>query len=197
MARRDTATRADAADVPPQADRAITRLTGPLLGVVRILIGYLWYTQTVWKRPTGFGCDPGKGVGDGNGGLCDWIGKEITYPKYNFYKTFLTDFVAPNLGALGWLIYLGELVTAVLLVLGLLTRLGGLLGFVQGLNLLIGLWAVPHEWFGTYAMLALINLTLALTAAGRWLGVDALLHPRAAAAAARGSRLGRLVALLT
>jgi len=34
-------------------------------------------------------------------------------------------------------------------------------------------------------MLALLNLALALTAAGRWIGVDALIHPRAAAAAAR------------
>src|SRR5262245_51036550 len=133
MAGRDTTAGAAATDVPTsQVDRAITRLTGPLLGVVRILVGYLWYTQTVWKRPPGFGCDPGKGVGDGNGGLCDWIGKEIAYPRFAFYKTFLTDFVAPNLGTLGWLIFLGELVTAILLVLGLLTRLGGILGFVQG-----------------------------------------------------------------
>jgi len=105
--------------------------------------------------------------------------------------------VAPNLGTLGWVIWIGEAATAVLLVCGLLTRLGGLLGFVQGVNLWIGLSSVPNEWHWTYVMLALLNLALALTAAGRWIGVDALLHPRAAAAAARGSRLGWLVARLT
>src|SRR5438477_260777 len=71
------------------------------------------------------------------------------------------------------------------------------IGFVQGVNLTIGLWAVPNEWYWTYVLLALINLTLALTAAGRYLGVDALLHPRAEAAAARGNGLARLVAALT
>ncbi len=194
MAERDTTTRATATDPP---DRAITALTGPLLGLVRIAIGYLWFTQTLWKLPPRFGCDPGKGVGDGNGGLCDWVGNEIAYPQFAFYKSFLTSFIAPNLSTLGWLIFLGELVTAILLVFGVLTRLGGLLGFVQGLNLWLGLSSVPHEWYWTYIMLALINLTLALAAAGRWLGCDSFLHPRAEAAAARGSRLGRLIALLT
>ncbi len=89
-----------------------------------------------------------------------------------------------------------EQASAILLVFGVLTRLGGLLGFVQGLNLWLGLSSVPHEWYWTYIMLALINLTLALTAAGRWFGCDSFLHPRAEAAA-RGSRLGRIVALLT
>jgi len=179
------------------ADTGITRLTGPLLGLVRSAIGYLWFTQTLWKLPPRFGCDPGKGVGDGNGGLCDWVGKEIAYPQFGFYRDFLTGVIAPNLGALGWLIWLGEAVTAVLLIFGVLTRLGGLLGFVQGVNLWIGLSSIPHEWHWTYITLALINLALALTAAGRWVGFDAILHPRAAAAGRRGSRLGRLVALLT
>jgi len=185
------------ADLQGDGEAAINRLTGPLLGLVRIAIGYLWYTQTLWKLPPRFGCDPGKGVGDGNGGLCDWVGKEIASPQYGFYKDFLTGVVAPNLGTLGWLIWIGEATAAVLLVCGVLTRLGGLLGFVQGVNLWLGLSAVPHEWYWTYIMLALVNLVLALTAAGRWLGCDAILHPRAAAAGRRGNPLGRLVALLT
>ena len=180
-----------AADVA-RADDGITRLTGPILGLVRIAIGYLWFTQARWKMPPDFGCGPER-----TGGLCDWVGREVESPRFVWYRRFLVGFVQPNLDTLGWFVYLGELVTAILLIAGLLTRLGGILGFVQGLNLLIGLWAVPHEWFWTYAMLALINLTLALTAAGRWLGADALLHRRAAAAGVRGSRLGRLVATLT
>ncbi len=178
-------------------DMAINRLTGPLLGIVRIAIGYLWFTQTLWKLPPRFGCDPGKGVGDGNGGLCDWVGKEIAYPQFAVYKSFLTSVIAPNLSTLGWLIWLGEALTMVLLIAGVLTRLGGVLGFVQGVNLWIGLSAVPHEWYWTYIMLALVNLVLALTAAGRWIGCDAILHPRAAAAGRRGSQLGQLVARLT
>ena len=156
-------------------DPDITRLTGPILGLVRITIGYLWWTQTLWKTPPKFGCKDSEAAG-----LCDWVAREIQYPKYSFYASFLKNLVEPNLSLFGWFIYFGELATAILLVFGILTRLGGLLGFIQGVNLWIGLWAVPNEWYWTYVMLALINLTLALTAAGRWIGIDALLHPRAA-----------------
>lgn len=194
MAARGASTQA----VPgPAGGAAITRLTGPLLGVVRILIGYLWWTQLLWKVPPRFGCQDGFVIREGNGGLCDWLGREVAYPKYRWYAAFVEQVIGPNLGVLGYLIVLGEATIAALLFFGVLTRLGGLLGFAAGLNLLIGLWNVPHEWYWTYLMLALINLALALTAAGRWLGGDAFLHPRAAAAVARGNRLGRIVAWLT
>lgn len=177
-----------------RTDPDITRLTGPLLGIVPILIGYLWWTQLLWKLPPSFGCNASATQ---KTGLCDWVDREIQNPQFGFYALFLRNVVEPNLGVFGWLIFFGELTTAILLIFGVLTRLGGLLGFVQGVNLWIGLSAVPHEWYWTYIMLALINLTLALTAAGRWVGCDAFLHPRAAAAGARGSRLGRLGAALT
>ena len=174
------------------SDPSITRLTGTLLGLARIAIGYLWWQETLWKLPPSFGCKDSEPAG-----LCDWVGREVANPQYAWYAAFLRNVIQPHLGLFGWFIYAGELVTAILLVLGLLTRLGGLLGFVQGINLWIGLAAVPHEWQWTYIMLALINLTLALTAAGRWLDLDALIHPRAAQASAGGNRLVRLVAALT
>lgn len=190
MRSRATSSRAGALALP--AYTWLDRLTGPLLGLVRIAIGYLWYTQTLWKKPPTFGCGA-----DRKSGLCDWVGQEIAYPKFAWYKALLVNVIQPNLDTLGWLIYFTELTTAILLALGLLTRLGGLLGAAQGVNLLLGLWAVPHEWYWTYLLLALINLTLALTAAGRFLGLDALLHPRVAAAGARGNRLARLLAAFT
>ena len=182
----------------PKAERAaidtpLNQFTGSLLGLVRIAIGGMWFQQTLWKRPPDFGCGP-----DRASGLCDWVGREIAQPKFAWYKTFLVTYVQPNLDTLGWFIYLGELTTAVLLVLGLLTRVGGLLGAVQGVNLTIGLWGVEHEWYWTYIFLTLLNLTLALTAAGRWLGLDALIHPRAAATAReRRNPLARLIAAVT
>ncbi|HEU5328154.1 MAG: TQO small subunit DoxD [Thermomicrobiales bacterium] len=172
-----------------RADRPITVLTGPILGLVRIAIGYLWFTQTRWKMPPDFGCGADK-----QSGLCDWVGREVDHPKFAWYHAFLVNVMQPHISTLGWFVYFGELAIAILLVLGLLTRLGGVLGFIQGANLLIGLWVVPGEWYWTYVMLALINLTLALTAAGRWLGLDAIIHPRAIA---QGGALGRLLAVLT
>ncbi|HEX5505351.1 MAG TPA: TQO small subunit DoxD [Thermomicrobiales bacterium] len=174
------------------ADRPLNWLTGSLLGLVRIVIGVLWFGETRWKMPPDFGCGA-----DGTTGLCDWVGREVANPKFAWYKSFLVGFFQPNLHLFGWFVYFGELVIAILLILGLLTRLGGVLGAIQGVNLLIGLWVVPGEWYWTYVMLALINLVFTLTAAGRYLGLDALLHPRAVAAARRGGALARVVAALT
>lgn len=181
----------------PSTDTPLNRFTGTLLGLVRIAIGGMWFQQTLWKPPPNFGCQADR-TAVPNSGLCDWVGKEIAQPKFAWYRDFLVTYVQPNLDTLGWVVYLGELTTAVLLVLGLLTRLGGLLGAAQGVNLTIGLWGVEHEWYWTYIMLTLLNLTLALTAAGRWLGLDALIHPRMAATAREhGYPLARLVAALT
>jgi uncharacterized membrane protein YphA (DoxX/SURF4 family) len=143
------------------------------LGVARILIGYLWFTQLLWKLPPDFGCTPAR-----DQGLCDWIQREIDSPMVPLYAEFLRGFVQPNLGVLGWLIWGLEATIAVSLLLGLLTRLGGALGFLQAMNLYVGLAAVPHEWYWTYWMLAILCALFALTGAGRWLGLDGWLLRR-------------------
>jgi thiosulfate dehydrogenase [quinone] large subunit len=160
---------------------------------LRIIIGFLWFQQLLWKLPPDFGCTPTR-----DQGLCDWIGREIQSPLIPLYADFLRAIVLPNLPVLGWFIWLMEAVIAVSLLLGVFTRLGGALGFLQSMNLLIGLAAVPHEWYWTYLMLGLLNLLFALTAAGRWWGVDgAYLLPRLRAAAARGDpRAGWLLRLV-
>jgi len=157
---------------PALAERE-ERAPGWPLGVARIIIGVLWFQQLLWKLPPDFGCVP-----SGDQGLCDWIGREIANPLIPLYADFLKAIVLPNLSILGWFIWLTEAAIAVSLLLGLLTRLGGLLGFAQGINLLIGLAAVPHEWYWSYLMLALFCLLFALTGAGRWLGVDRYLLGR-------------------
>jgi uncharacterized membrane protein YphA (DoxX/SURF4 family) len=114
--------------------------------------------------------------------------REIDSPAIPLYGEFVRSIVLPNIGILGWGVWLMEAAIAVSLLLGLLTRLGGLLGFVQGVNLLIGLAAVPHEWFWSYVMLALWCLVFALTGAGRWVGIDRWLLPRV-----RGTLLERAI----
>jgi uncharacterized membrane protein YphA (DoxX/SURF4 family) len=104
--------------------------------------------------------------------------REIENPLIPLYGDFVRTIVLPNIGILGWGVWLMEAAIAVSLLLGLLTRLGGLLGFAQGLNLTIGLAAVPHEWYWSYVMLALWCLVFALTGAGRWVGIDRWLLPR-------------------
>ena len=108
-------------------------------------------------------------------------------PLIPLYADLLRTIVLPNLAVFGWLIWLGEAAVAASLLLGLLTRLGGTLGFLMALNLLIGLAGVEHEWYWTYVMLALLNLLFALT--GAWALVGAGRLP--AAPAAGGGRARR------
>ncbi|HEY3231430.1 MAG TPA: hypothetical protein VGJ87_19535, partial [Roseiflexaceae bacterium] len=89
-----------------------------------------------------------------------------------------------------------ETTIAVLLVLGLFTRLGGLLATLQSLNLLIGLWNVPGEWRSAYVMLVALSLIFLVVPAGRFLGADQFVLPRLAPAAARGNVIARLLVRL-
>lgn len=156
------------------------------LGVLRVIIGFLWFQQLLWKLPPDFGCTASR-----DQGLCDWIGREIQSPLIPAYADFLRVLILPNLAFFGWLIWFAEAAVAISLLLGLLTRLGGLLGGLQALNLLIGLWNVPHEWYWSYLMLALLNFLFMLTPAGHWWGLDRRLRPSVETAAAHGATWAR------
>jgi hypothetical protein len=66
-------------------------------------------------------------------------------------------------------------VIAVSLMLGLFTRVGGILGALMGINLWLGLYRANYEWPWAYFFLILLQITLTVYAAGRSLGLDALL----------------------
>src|SRR5262249_14028035 len=75
----------------------------------------------------------------------------------------------------------------------LFTRLGCLVAIGMAVNITIGILSVPHEWGWTYVMLIMWPMIFLFTDAGRSFGIDAFLAPRLDAAAAGGSRLGRLL----
>ena len=155
------------------------------LAVGRIIIGYLWFTQLQWKMPPTFGCLPGFAVGDlaHPQGLCGWTGVMARYSILPLHQSFVQDIVLPNISWMGWGIWLVEVFLAVSLLLGLLTRLGGLVGIVQAANLYLGLSAAPNEWYWAYGMLITLQLIFFFIAPGRTLGVDQYLiktlQPRA------------------
>jgi hypothetical protein len=199
------------------------RLAGIGLGAGRIVVGLLWLSQLFWKLPPTFGCPPNFQLSTREqftSGLCDWVGREAAYagslrifnldlhllgqPNFyidisflsNLYGGFLNGFVVPNFSWMAWVIFGMELIITITLLFGVFGRLGALLGTLQALNLTIGLLPVPGEWEWTYIMLTTLNFILLMTAANRYLGIDAVLHPRAvaqSAASAMGSKLARLV----
>jgi thiosulfate dehydrogenase (quinone) large subunit len=155
------------------------------LGLARIITGWLWASQLSWKMPPLFGCGPDLRVGL-DGGLCDWVGREIAYPLIPAYADFLNAVVVPHFALFGWAVWFAEAFVAVSLLFGVFTRLGGLVGTLQAAQLTIGLWAVPAEWYWAYVMLTVLNAQAMFTGAGRFLGLDRWILPRLEALAARG-----------
>src|SRR3990172_579260 len=114
--------------------------------ISRLVYGYLWYTQLLWKLPPQFGCPPDFAVStalrERTSGLCDWVGLMVIYSKWPLQADLVERFVVPNMAVAGWFVWLMEAFVAVSLILGLLTRLGGLAALVQGVNLYIGVTAI-------------------------------------------------------
>lgn len=165
------------------------------LAVARIIIGILWLTQAAWKLPPTFGCPPDFAASTDfahrTTGLCDWTGLMGALSVFPPHQWLVQNIIIPNLSWVGWLIFMGEVFLGVSLILGLLTRLGGVVGLLMALNLLLGLWAVPHEWYWTYIMLMVLQWVFLVTAAGRILGMDARLIERLQPRAAAGDRVAR------
>ncbi|OGO36305.1 MAG: hypothetical protein A2Z03_02010 [Chloroflexi bacterium RBG_16_56_8] len=200
------------------------RLAGIGLGIGRIVVGLLWFSQLWWKLPPTFGCPADFKFSTRDqftSGLCDWIGREAAYagnlrvfnldlhligqPNFSVdlsflssaYGAFLRGFVIPNFSWMAWIIFATELFITVTILFGILARLGALVGTAQALNLTIGLLPVPAEWEWTYIMLTTLNFVLLMTAAGRHVGIDARLHPWAVAQAAKGNSFAKVAQWMT
>jgi hypothetical protein len=94
-------------------------------------------------------------------------------------------------------VYVTEAIIAISLMLGILTRVGGILGALMATNLWLGLYRANYEWPWAYFFLLLLQITLTVYAAGRSLGLDAMLHrPDLLGRKAKGS-LARLLPWLT
>ncbi len=167
----------------------------------RLMIGILWITQLAWKVPPSFGCPANFAVSTSytarTTGLCDWTGLMGVYSILPFHRAFVNNFVIPNLAWMGWLIFLMELFIAATLVLGVASRLGAVVAIMQAANLLIGLSAVPNEWYWTYGMLIVLHVLFFCIPPGRTFGLDAWLRRRFSPATSKNQRLVRLVDWLT
>lgn len=92
-----------------------------------------------------------------------------------FYADFLTSVVQPNVQLFSVLVALGEITAGLLLLLGLLTRLGSIIGMILSLNytmlgsLLANNRSVDHLFF-------LAELTFLLGTAGLVWGLDGQLR---------------------
>jgi len=133
---------------------------------LRLLMGTMWWQQTLWKIPPNFS------------GLKYWMEQEADHAAIVLQGELVRIIVLPNLTFFGPLVYLVELVIGVTLLLGLCSRAGALLGLLMGLYLWLGLYSAQGEWPWTYMFPIIIQAIFVIDPPGRSLGADALLRAR-------------------
>lgn len=157
------------------------------IGLFRMMFGVLWLDLAFQKAPWV--------IQDGQrfGWLYGWIWQEINHPTFNFYKAFLEGVVLPNFTLFGYLTFFTEIALGLSLLLGLFTVLGGIGGAFWQLNIALGSYSVPGEWYWIWFLLIIPHLVFAQSRAGRSLGVDRLLSDRLAQRRERAEGIRRLI----
>ncbi|HEY2533332.1 MAG TPA: DoxX family membrane protein [Xanthobacteraceae bacterium] len=146
------------------AQRSVRHIGNCLL---RIIVGTMWWQQSLWKVPPNY-----------DGGLIHWMQEMVEHASTQLQSDLVRDIVLPNITVFGPLVYAIEVAIGASLILGLLTRLGAVLGALMAINLWLGLYNAPTEWPWTYMFLVVLQLLYLLDPPGRSLGVDALIWRR-------------------
>ncbi len=166
------------------------RLPSISLGLFRMVFGLLWLDMAFQKAPWI--------VQDGHhfGWLHGWIQNEIAHPTFGLYQWFLQGVVLPNFTLFGFLTFLTETALGLSLLLGLFTVLGGIGGALWQVNIALGSFSVPGEWYWTWFLLIAPQLVFAATRAGRALGLDGWLLTRLSREGKGEAGLGEVFARL-
>ena len=139
----------------------------------RLLIGCMWWQQTLWKLPPYYTDHPDQPFGAT--GLAYWMGVEGKSAAIPQQADFVNNIVLPHFYLFAPVVYSLEVLTAVSLILGIFIRFWGLIGALQILNLWLGLYNAEGEWPWTYFFLLVLMLVFAVHRYGRSLGLDALI----------------------
>lgn len=151
---------------------ATAKQYGAWLAVFRILVGAMWLihaygkiTDAQWALPNGDCYQIVTGmISNTQGGLHD----------------FVANTVLPNIGIFARLQEWGEFLSGVSLVLGLLTRVGGLVGFLLPMLYfsMKGAYAHLDGWAGLDTMTAIASALNLVLPTGAVLGLDSLFGRR-------------------
>lgn len=147
-------------------DRRKLVLATFFLFLARIAVGSIFFGGGISKPPPDFNWFPG------------WVQKESEYAQIGLYKLFLDAIVIPNITFFGYLQFFTELLFGGLLLLGLFTRFSGFVLGLWALNIAIGSYPVPGEVTTNLWLFVLMPFLVGALAAGRVLGLDALLRPK-------------------
>lgn len=135
--------------------------------LARTLVGAMWFQGSLWKLPLPV-----------SGGFRYWMEQIAHNAAFPAMQALYTDHLLPNLALLDPIAWLAEIGFAVAFTLGLAARLAGILAIGFAMNIWLGVYHNSAEWPWQYMFLILLLGFLVLEAAGRSLGLDALLHRR-------------------
>lgn len=164
-----------------------TMLPGWPLALFRIAFGLMYLDMALQKSPWV--------ISNGHrfGWLYGFIEKQIAHPTFGWYIALLEGLVLPNFTAFGAMTFVVEMALGIGLLLGLFTRLAGLAALLWQVNIALGAYNVPGEWYWIWPLLTFPPFCFAFSGAGRALGLDAWLEPALRQRAEKGLPLGRFL----
>jgi uncharacterized membrane protein YphA (DoxX/SURF4 family) len=86
---------------------------------IRLVMGAMWWQQSLWKIPPNFD------------GLRYWMQQMVEHASIPLQGQLVQDVVLPNIQIFGPLVYATEVPIGVSLTLGIVSRLGALLGLLR------------------------------------------------------------------
>lgn len=159
----------------------------------RLLIGSMWWQQTLWKLPPHYTDNPSEPTSTG---LYYWMTRMGESASVPLQSDLVNHIVLPHFYFFAPIVYALEVLTGASLMLGALVRFWALIGALQILNLWLGLYNAEGEWPWTYFFLLVLQVIFTLHRYGRSLGLDAIIVARAARRPASGDRPGLSARLL-
>jgi uncharacterized membrane protein YphA (DoxX/SURF4 family) len=147
-----------------------SRVYGGWLALMRILTGGIWLIHGVPKFLNSAQFMPPTGV------FATYLQNGVTKTT-GPYHDFLVNTVTPNAALFAELVRFGEVCVGISLLLGLFSRLGGLVGILLPLNYLAarGGLGTLSEWSSIDGCLMLLSALSFVLPTGRVAGLDALL----------------------
>jgi thiosulfate dehydrogenase (quinone) large subunit len=117
---------------------------------LRIFVGIVWIANLSWKLPPDFGRHDARG-------LLYSFELAHRWALVGPLRDLVGSVVIPHFTLFGWMVFGIELAAGVFLTLGLMTRLGAVLGTAESVAITLLVGRAPTEWFWGYAMFVLLN----------------------------------------
>jgi len=142
------------------------------LALLRIYTGAFWFVHGASKIASGTFAGP-------NGMMANIVAGMASKTS-GPYHDFLVNVVLTHATLFGQLVQWGEALTGVSLVLGLLTRLGGIVGTFLALNYWVakGAFGSPTDYTGLEIVAVVLSIIHAVLPTGRVFGLDGVLGRR-------------------